>query len=38
MYITTVLKDLIDFHDVTKLSVWEEMMIMEGNMHNKQLN
>lgn len=38
MYFTAVLKDLIDFHDVTKLSVWEVMMIMKGNMHNEQLN
>lgn len=34
----SALKDLIDFHDVTKLTVWEELMIMEGNMHNEKLN
>ena len=31
-------KDLIDFHDVTKLTVREEPMITEGNMHNEKLN
>lgn len=32
------MKDLIDFHDVTKLTVQEETMIMEDNMHNGKLN
>lgn len=34
----SALKDLIDFHYVIKLTVQEEPMITEGNMHNEKLN
>lgn len=34
----SALKDLIDFHDVSKLTVQEVPMIMEDNMRDEKLN